>query len=69
MANEEHLAKLQEGIEAWNAWRSIAPDVKADLKYINLSGLDLSGINLSGADLFSIQLQGTNLFEADLSSK
>ena len=36
MANEEHLAILRQGVEAWNKWRhrnlGISPDLrKADL--------------------------------------
>lgn len=27
MANPEHLAKLREGVEAWNAWRKENKDV------------------------------------------
>jgi hypothetical protein len=27
MANEEHLAQLKQGVEAWNAWREKHPEV------------------------------------------
>ena len=27
MANEEHVAKLKEGVTAWNAWRRENPEV------------------------------------------
>ena len=26
MANEEHLAKLKEGVDAWNRWQKESPD-------------------------------------------
>lgn len=82
MANKEHLAKLKEGVDAWNVWReknpTIQPDlVGADLRGANLSGADLSdadlrGANLSVSDLFEAKLSGAdllgaNLIEADLS--
>ena len=28
MANPEHLAKLEEGVEAWNKWREENPDIR-----------------------------------------
>ncbi|MGA2411123.1 MAG: hypothetical protein ABSG46_12140 [Candidatus Binataceae bacterium] len=27
MANPEHLAKLKEGVEAWNQWREENPEI------------------------------------------
>lgn len=35
MANPEHLAKLREGVEAWNAWRAANRNIRFDL-----SGID-----------------------------
>jgi hypothetical protein len=51
MANDEHLAKLEEGVEVWNAWREEHPDVRPDLSEANLRGTDLQRANLRGADL------------------
>ena len=31
MANPEHLAKLKQGVDAWNQWRKENPDTKVDL--------------------------------------
>lgn len=79
--NPEHLAKLQEGVEAWNAWRaqntSIKPDLtRADLAKHNLADFDftsanlikanLSNANLSRAILRSANLTGANLSGARL---
>jgi hypothetical protein len=47
MANPEHLAKLKEGVEAWNQWRWSNPSVKPDLIRAKLSGAGLSGANLA----------------------
>jgi hypothetical protein len=81
MANPEHLAKLKEGVEAWNQWRSKPPTVAVDLieaalprtrlsganlNRANLTEVNLSGANLSGADLLGANLTGANLTGADL---
>ena len=56
MANDEHIALLKQGVQAWNAWRRENPKVDpdlggADLSWPSLSDVDLSGANLSKADL------------------
>jgi uncharacterized protein YjbI with pentapeptide repeats len=76
MANLEHLRILQQGVEAWNAWREqnncIRPDLsravlgQTDLSEADLSGADLNGANLSRADLGGANLDRANLAEADL---
>jgi hypothetical protein len=62
MANEEHLAELKQGVEAWNQWRTARRDIRPDLRGARLSEADLSGAELHGA-----LLEGAELFEADLS--
>jgi uncharacterized protein YjbI with pentapeptide repeats len=81
MANPEHLAKLKEGVEAWNQWRKENPDVEpdlsqaflqeadlseADLRYANLKGADLDRVNLRGAKLSGANLEWADLYDADL---
>jgi uncharacterized protein YjbI with pentapeptide repeats len=71
MANPEHLAKLKEGVEAWNKWRKENPKMKRDLTEANLFGVNLRkanlfGVNLRKANLFGADLRGTNLRRADL---
>lgn len=63
MANPEHLAKLKEGVEAWNKWREENPGVKPELEGAHLSQNNLTGANLRDADL-----NGAGFFEADLSA-
>jgi hypothetical protein len=41
MANQEQLAILKQGVEVWNKWREENPEVKIDLRGVNLSGADL----------------------------
>jgi hypothetical protein len=77
MANDGHVAILEKGVAAWNAWRDensdIRPDLseatvsKANLHETNLRWADLHGADLSGADLTGADLHGANLFEACLS--
>jgi len=71
MANEEHLAILKRGVEAWNQWREKNPDIGPDLGEANLigahlSGADLSKANLSWADLNRADLNRANLSQAHL---
>lgn len=66
MPNDDHVAILRRGADAWNAWRAeqhIAPDVSG----AGLRGLDLTGFDLTRADLRNADLRGTNLSEANLS--
>jgi hypothetical protein len=76
MANEEHLARLKQGVEAWNQWRAehweIRPDlVGADLRLVdliesNLTRADLRGATLTGAVLTRMVLTRANLHEVSL---
>jgi uncharacterized protein YjbI with pentapeptide repeats len=70
MANDDHIAKLKEGVPAWNAWRDENPDIRPDLSWADLSNVhlevDLSGVDLNHADLIGVNLTGANLGEANL---
>jgi TIR domain/Pentapeptide repeats (8 copies) len=66
MANEEHLARLKQGVAAWNAWREENPKIRPDLSKADLTGEDLSGANLSGAILSDANLTGAFLSGATL---
>lgn len=72
MANEEHLAILEKGVEEWNRWRREKPDERPDLSGARLVGAslrraDLRDSNLRGADLGGADLSDANLSHADLS--
>src|SRR5579864_8666513 len=62
MADQQHLAVLQQGVAPWNAWRRQYPEIHPDL-----SGADLSEADLSGADLRHANLMRANLSHAYLS--
>lgn len=71
MANEEHLALLKQGVEAWNRWREEYPNIRPDLSgafinVITLSEANLKGADLRGTDFRGGNLKGANLSEADL---
>jgi hypothetical protein len=53
MANPEHLAKLVQGVEAWNQWAELETDSAT-----NLSGTDFELVDLSRADLNRIPFRG-----------
>lgn len=66
MANQEQLALLRQGVDAWNTWREQHPDVQPDLSAANLSRMDLSEANLSDTDLSKANLKRADLWGADL---
>ena len=66
MANEEHLAILQRGVDVWNAWREKNPDIIPNLRGVDLSGADLQGANLSKANLAFANLKGANITGANI---
>ena len=66
MANPDHLEILQQGVDAWNAWRKREPLIIPDLSKADLSGWNLSGANLSGADLIWANLSRPDVSRADL---
>jgi|BarGraNGADG00212_2_1021979.scaffolds.fasta_scaffold16136_2 hypothetical protein len=65
-ADETHLAKLHEGVEAWNQWRLDHPEIIPNLINAHLNGVDLRGADLSGALLLHAHLLGANLCSAEL---
>ena len=55
MADQQHVALLRQGVEAWNRWRREEPEARPDLSQANLMGMhldeaDLTHTNLFGAD-------------------
>jgi len=67
MTNSEHLDILKQGVDVWNQWRKVHPDIQPDLNEAYLQDTDLSRINLGKTLLRNAHMQRTNLTEADLS--
>jgi hypothetical protein len=68
VANEEHLARLLQGVEAWNQWRAAHRRIRPDLSHAHLaSGQDFSGVDLSRVDLSWTHLTDVNLSRANFS--
>jgi hypothetical protein len=66
MANEEHLALLKQGVEAWNEWKANNPDIRPDLSFATGNGITIRGAKLSGVDLSRANLSRADLSRADL---
>jgi hypothetical protein len=61
MVNEEHLQRLKEGVQAWNAWRQEHREEAIDLRAADLSGRHLRGVDLGGTHLTECLLSGAGL--------
>jgi uncharacterized protein YjbI with pentapeptide repeats len=68
VANDKHLALLQQGVAIWNEWRDRNPYSSLDLSQANLPQGNFSQANLRLADLSSANLRSATLRSADLSS-
>jgi hypothetical protein len=66
MADEVHLAQLQQGVADWNQWRTANRATRPDLSEANLAGADLFMADLSMADLSMVDLGGARLSMANL---
>lgn len=64
MADNEHVAILNRGVEEWNSWIRKNPSIKPNLNGADLSGRELVGILLGQADLRNCNLDGTILSHA-----
>jgi len=67
MANREHVAELNKGVDSWNRWRTAqADDFVPDLHGANFNGADLRHANLREAVLSKADLSGADFRSADL---
>ncbi len=73
MASDKHLAKLREGVQAWNDWRQSEPHTRPELQGLSLTLAqkqwgEINGgpINLAQASLRDADLRHATLIRADL---
>ena len=72
MANQEHLKRLKNSsVEEWNKWREDNPDIEinlsnADLRHLNLSGINFSKVVLANANLEFSCLKNSSIDSANL---
>jgi|GEM_PF-331321 len=66
MANKEHLAILEDGVNSWNKWRLANAEVRPILSRTRLTGGDFRGIDFRNTDLTDTDLSGADLSETDL---
>src|SRR3954471_15623845 len=72
MASKKHVARLRQGVDAWNQWRRENPKICPDLSgavliRANLSGANLRRTNLGAVDLSHADLCGAQMARAKLS--
>src|SRR5262245_7884798 len=54
MANDEHVAMLKKGVDAWNAWREKDPNIRPDLTGALLDG---TGCRVHGVSAWGLKLE------------
>jgi uncharacterized protein YjbI with pentapeptide repeats len=67
MANPQHLAILNTGVNSWNSWRRSHCDERPDLRGAELANRNLQGVNFRDANLYRASLWRADLSESDLS--
>jgi uncharacterized protein YjbI with pentapeptide repeats len=68
MADANHLALVQQGVEAINRFAEQNPNAELDLSGADLAGRDLRSARLMGADLRGANLSDCDLREARLTN-
>jgi TIR domain/Pentapeptide repeats (8 copies) len=67
MANQEQLEILKRGVDVWLQWRIEHPNIKPDLRGVDLIDADLSKVEFGQTDLREASLCRASLREANLS--
>jgi uncharacterized protein YjbI with pentapeptide repeats len=67
VANAEHLAILEKGVDVWNKWRE-GGAIEPDLAFASLEYAELAGVNFTNTGLYAVDLAFSNLTDADFSN-
>jgi hypothetical protein len=67
MANQNHLNKFLEGINAWNEWRDQNPTVMPDLSHSRLNEWNIGCVKSWDMKSKGVNLEKANLWNTDLS--
>ena len=59
LMNQDHVRKLLEGVENFNEWRKLNPDVRPDLSNAKFANAQLYGADLNYANLQRFSLERT----------
>jgi hypothetical protein len=65
---EQHLAILNRGVDAWNAWRLKKPETRPDLDRTNLNRMNLSSVDFSDTQLTNVDLSETILLRTNFTN-
>ncbi len=68
MANPDHVAKLKEGVEAWNQWRKEDNRLQPDLSGLELTEERFLGVNFRNTNFCKIKLAHVEFLDCDFSS-
>jgi uncharacterized protein YjbI with pentapeptide repeats len=66
-ADAQHIKILNQGVKVWNQWRLDHPDIRPDLRGVQLRGMQLDRINLRNAHLQDAEFYQAQLVRADFS--
>lgn len=67
MAESKYIETLErDGVDGWNLWRKMHPNIKPDFYRADLSGIDLTGANFSKAKFWEANLRDALLIGANL---
>ncbi|MCC3532096.1 MAG: pentapeptide repeat-containing protein [Microcoleus sp. PH2017_22_RUC_O_B] len=67
MANLEHLAQIEKGVDRWNKWRQENQRIKVDFSEADLTGINLYQADLSNSILYRTNLSNATLIKCDIS--
>jgi len=68
VASKRHLSILNNGVDQWNSWRQLHPNIIPNFTKANLSNRNLSNVDFHGAKLDFANIDGTNFRSSNLNN-